>query len=97
MKKIFLICILFIFLFSFNKSDDNNFDYVEFLDNLTKLIQNYQDQKLINFINDIWNELSYNQKNIIYQNIDLIKNHCISKLFYDSKKCKIIFDILGIL
>ena len=97
MKKIFLICILFIFLFSFNKSDDNNFDYEEFLDNLTELIKDYQDQKLINFINDKWNELSYIQKNIIYQNIDLIKNNCISKLVYDSKKCKIIFDILGIL
>ena len=95
MKKIFSICILFIFLFSFNKSDEE-FDYEEYLKNLIDIIKEKKDQKLLEFINEQWAQLSYIKKNIIYQNIDVIKNNCKS-MVYNQTKCKIIFDILGIL
>ena len=97
MKKNFIIFIFFILLLSFNKSDDINFDFDSFLLNLSDIIRSQSTaQKVVDKIQERWDSISYIEKNIIYQNIDIIKNNCI-KILKWPKKCKMIFDILGIL
>jgi len=95
MKKIFLIFIFFIFLFSFNKSN-NDFNFDKFIKNLIETIkQESKETNITLLIEQIWNNISYVDKNKIYQKIDIIKTNCPSIL--QPKRCKMIFDILGIL
>ena len=47
------------------------------------------------FIERFWSVLPYEIKNLTYQNIEKIKSKC--KAFDMPTKCKILYDIFGIL
>jgi len=105
MKKIISIFIIFFILIILNhkvnsvlnhkvNSNETDDGYENFLNNLFSCINN--DTIVINNIEFIWNNLDYTYKNKTYHTIEDFKKRCYEKVT-DNIKCKIIFDIFGIL
>ena len=94
MKKVYLIWIFFIFLISFKKID-NKPSFKEIFRKILNFTINFQNENKFQMFQDYWNTLSYEDKNLIFHNIDEIKEFCIAQ--QNPENCKIFFDIFGIL
>ena len=95
MKKIYLIWIFFIFLISFKKIN-NKPNFKEIFQIILNFTINFHNENKYIMFQDYWNSLSYEEKNMIFQNIDKIKEFCINNQ-KNPENCKIFFDIFGIL
>lgn len=96
MNKTNLIVIFFIFLISYNKSNnDINNDFEKKLNETLAKINVTEYDGIFFFIEKYWSTLPYEKKNLTYQNIEIIKKNC--NAFKMPTKCKILYDIFGIL
>lgn len=68
---------------------------LKIITNILNEINKTDDKYIFVLIENIWSILPYQIKNLTYQNIEKIKSKC--KAFEMPTKCKILYDIFGIL
>ena len=94
MKKIFLLIVFFVSFILCNNTNSTNETFDGFLDELFPIVN-----KTVNFtqIDYLWNLLPFDIKNETYHKIDIFKERCYLYFKKNRQKCKILFDIFGIL